>query len=157
MVADGRGSGCRVDEGLWDGSGAAAGEEGCAGQAAGGDGLGDVADLGDVFEDVGDAEGADDFHLKGGLLVGWVEREEKGQGVRTKGARSSSLGNVYIWEVLEGIQLVGGCERRTNDSWPPGFGISVMPILVTIPKLDWEKIPLDNRQPQQTSTRPEEC
>jgi hypothetical protein len=29
-----------------------------------------------------------------------------------------------------------------NASWPPGFGINVMPILVTIPKLDCEKMPL---------------
>jgi hypothetical protein len=31
---------------------------------------------------------------------------------------------------------------HTNDSYPPGFGISVMPILVTMPKLDCEKMPL---------------
>jgi hypothetical protein len=55
-----------------------------------------------------------------------------------------------VFFLLEGVHLCGvsnfqilrDVQLLTKLSWPPGSGVRVIPIFVTIPKLDCEKRPL---------------
>lgn len=97
------------------------------------DALNDVTQLRDIFEDVADPQRADDFNLDGcqSALDSYIG--------------PWSINNSYqlseIFLLRESIHLPGKSvhllpswlSTPTKLSYPPGFGINAIPILVTIP------------------------